>query len=256
MRTRGVGHPYTNGTADSNETWVSLEAAADGRRFFASGVLDEKGQLDAGADRLWTLVVDDNGGHMDRRQPQDIRVPLYNNGIGPGAARVVHYRMTVPKDARGTVELSAGTHYRKFTRDYTTFSLGAAQPSLPVTTLASDTVALRVAGGGGAPSHRRRQARQPRPTLAALERLRDRPLPPGRPQGRGRRVDESRGARPGQARRAPQPRPGRDRGRPPRRRQGVARGSRAAAAGLGQDGLLPRRSSPRTRAASTTPSGT
>ena len=144
VRTRGIGHPYTNGTADSNETWVSLEAEADGRGFFASGVLDESGRLDAGADRLWTLVIDESGGHMDRRQPQDIRVPLYNNAIGPGAARVVHYRMTVPKDARGSVTLSAGTHYRKFTRDYATFSLGAAHPSLPVTTLASDAVTLAV----------------------------------------------------------------------------------------------------------------
>src|SRR6185503_5605601 len=144
LRTRGIGHPYTNGTADSNETWVSLEAEADGRGFFASGVLDETGRLDAGADRLWTLVIDESGGHMDRRQPQDIRVPLYNNAIGPGAARVVHYRMTVPKDAKGSVTLSAGTHYRKFTRDYTTFSLGAAHPSLPVTTLARDAVTLAV----------------------------------------------------------------------------------------------------------------
>ena len=101
VRTRGVGHPYTNGTADSNETWVSLEADSGGRGFFASGVLDDAGRLDAAADRLATLVIDDEGGHMDRRQPQDIRVPLYNNGIGPGAARTVHYRITVPPDARG-----------------------------------------------------------------------------------------------------------------------------------------------------------
>jgi tetratricopeptide (TPR) repeat protein len=141
VRTRGVGHPYTNGTADSNETWVSLEADSGGR-FFASGVLDSSGRLDAAADRLETLVIDDEGRHMDRRQPQDIRVPLYNNGIGPGAARTVHYRITVPEDARGSVTLTAGTHYRKFSRDYTTFSLGAAHPSLPVTTLASDTVVL------------------------------------------------------------------------------------------------------------------
>ena len=156
VRTRDVGHPYTNGTADSNETWVSLEGASEGRGFFASGVLDAEGRLDAGADRLGTLVIDQNGEHMDRRQPQDIRVPLYNNGIGPGAARVVHYRISVPKDARGTVDLSAGTHYRKFTRDYTTFSLGAAHPSLPVTTLASDAVRLPVAGSGGGPAGAKR----------------------------------------------------------------------------------------------------
>jgi hypothetical protein len=146
VRTRGVGHPYTNGTSDSNEVWVSLDGESGGRKFFRSGVLDDAGRLDAGADRLSTFVVDQNGEHMDRRQPQDIRVPLYNNGIGPGAARVVHYRVTVPPDAAGEVVLSAGTHYRKFSRDYTTFSLGAEHPSLPVTTLASDRVALPISG--------------------------------------------------------------------------------------------------------------
>jgi tetratricopeptide (TPR) repeat protein len=145
VRTRGIGHPYTNGTADSNEIWVSLEAESGGKRFFASGVLGEDGRLDAAADRLSTLVIDEYGEHMDRRQPQDIRVPLYNNGIGPGAARVVHYRIKVPEDAKGPITLSAGTHYRKFSRDFTTFSLGAAHPSLPVTTLARDAVTLPVA---------------------------------------------------------------------------------------------------------------
>ena len=145
IRTRGMGHPYTNGTADSNETWVSLEAEESGRTFFRSGVLDDAGRLDAGADSLSSLIIDPSGEPMDRRQPQDIRVPLYNNAIGPGAARVVHYRVRIPDDARGSVTLTAGTHYRKFSRDYTTFSLGAAHPSLPVTTLASDRVTLRVA---------------------------------------------------------------------------------------------------------------
>ncbi len=145
VRTRGVGHPYTNGTADSNETWVSLEADAPSGAFFRSGVLDSAGRLDPAADLLWVFLVDHEGGHMDRRQPQDIHVPLYNNGIGPGAARLVHYRVTVPPDAKGPVTLSAGVHYRKFTRDYTTFSLGASSPSLPVTTLAKDGVELRLA---------------------------------------------------------------------------------------------------------------
>ncbi len=156
LRTRGIGHPYTNGTADSNETWVSLEADSGGERIFASGVLGGDGRLDAAADRLSTLVIDQHGEYMDRRQPQDIRVPLYNNGIGPGAARVVHYRLRVPEDARGPITLRAGTHYRKFSRDYTTFSLGAAYPSLPVTTLAEDAVVLP---------------------------LRDSPLPPGEGPG-------------------------------------------------------------------------
>ncbi len=145
VRTRGVGHPFTNGTADSNETWASLEAAAAGRDpFFRSGVIDSEGRLDPAADRLWAYLVDHDGGHMDRRQPQDIHTTLYSNQIPPGAARVVHYRMRIPEDAAGRIALTAGVHYRKFTRDYTTFSLGAAHPALPVTTLASDAVELPV----------------------------------------------------------------------------------------------------------------
>ena len=146
VRTRGVGHPYTNGTADSNETWVSLEADSAGKPFFASGTLDEQGRLDPAADMLTTFLIDHDGRHMDRRQPQDIHVPLFNNGIGPGADRVVHYRLRIPDNAKGEIALAAGVHYRKFSRDYTTFSLGAAAPSLPVTTLASDRVKLLVAG--------------------------------------------------------------------------------------------------------------
>jgi Tfp pilus assembly protein PilF len=144
VRTRGVGHPYTNGTSDSNETWVSLEGANGAAKFFRSGVLDEHGRLDPAADTLSTLVIGHDGLHMDRRQPQDIHIPLYNNAIAPGAARIVHYRLRIPDDATGSVTLLAGVHYRKFSRDYTTFSLGASSPSLPVTTLASDTVSLPV----------------------------------------------------------------------------------------------------------------
>jgi len=149
VRTRGMGHPYTNGTADSNETWVSFEAQSQGRRFFRSGVLDASDRLDPAADTLSLLVIDHDGKHMDRRQPQDIHVPLYNNGIGPGADRVVHYRLRVPDGAKGSISLSAGVHYRKFSRDYETFSLGASFPSLPVTTLASDTVELQLAASSG-----------------------------------------------------------------------------------------------------------
>ena len=153
VRTRGMGHPYTNGTADSNETWVSLEGSSGAASpFFRSGVLDGAGRLDPAADMLSQIAIDHDGGHMDRRQPQDIHVPLYNNAIGPGAARVVHYRLRVPQDAKDFVDLTAGVHYRKFSRDYTTFSLGAASPSLPVTTLARDTFRLAVGRPAAPPS--------------------------------------------------------------------------------------------------------
>ena len=255
VRTRGVGHPYTNGTSDSNETWVSLEGRSGEEDFFRSGVLDPAGRLDPAADKLWLFAVDHDGGHMDRRQPQDIRVPLYNNGIGPGAARVVHYRVQVPESARGSVTLQAGVHYRKFTRDYTTFSLGAAHPSLPVTTLSSDAVALPVAGADDPPSGGG-SARQPGPALAAMERLRNRALSAGRPERRVARVDARRRAGARQAGRSAQPRARRDRRGPAGPGPGLAGRGREDPARLDEDRVLPRHRGARKRGVSTRPRAT
>lgn len=145
VRTRTLGHPFTQGTADSNEAWVAFSAINGERKLMESGTLDADGRLDPAADRLAQLVVAHDGTHMDRRQPQDIRVPLYNNQIPPGAARTVHYRFTVPKDASGTVTLTAAANYRKASRDYSIFVAGPNAPVLPVTTIGSDTVTLPVA---------------------------------------------------------------------------------------------------------------
>ncbi|MEZ5461080.1 multiheme c-type cytochrome [Dokdonella sp.] len=144
VRTRRLGHPYTNGTADSNETWVSFNAKNADRTLMESGSLATDGRLDQSADRLSQLILDRDSKLMDRRQPADIHATLYNNFIPPGAARVVHYRMKVPDDASGNIALKAGVHYRKFSRDYTIFALGPNAPALPVTDLSLDSVSLPV----------------------------------------------------------------------------------------------------------------
>ncbi len=147
VRTRKLGHQYTNGTADSNETWVAFTGENAGKKLVESGSLGSDGRLDESADRLSQLVLDHAGQPMDRRQPSDIHTSLYNNGIGPGADRIVHYRLRVPKDARGSINLSAAVNYRKFSRDYSIFVGGPAAPVLPVVEISRDTVALPVAGG-------------------------------------------------------------------------------------------------------------
>ncbi len=145
VRTRTVGHPYTNGTSDSNETWVEFHADEGARALMTSGTLDADKRLDPAADKISQLVIAHDGSAMDRRQPQDIHVPLFNNFIPPGAARAVHYRFTVPKDAKGSVTLSAALNYRKFSRDYSIFVGGPNAVELPVTAISSDSVTLPVA---------------------------------------------------------------------------------------------------------------
>jgi Cytochrome c554 and c-prime len=145
VRTRTLGHPYTNGTADSNESWVEFRADNGRRWVMASGTFDAAGRLDPAADKLSQLVIAHDGSPMDRRQPQDIHVPLFNNFIPPGAARTVHYRFTVPADAKGTITLNAAANYRKFSRDYSIFVGGPNAPEIPVTRISADSVTLPVA---------------------------------------------------------------------------------------------------------------
>ena len=145
VRTRTLGHPYTNGTSDSNETWVEFKAENGARSVMASGTLDANGRLDPAADKIAQLAIAHDGSFMDRRQPQDIHVPLYNNFIPPGAARTVHYRFTVPKDASGSITLAAALNYRKFSRDYSIFVGGPNAPEIPVTRISADSVTLPVA---------------------------------------------------------------------------------------------------------------
>ncbi|HEX7528755.1 MAG TPA: multiheme c-type cytochrome, partial [Thermoanaerobaculia bacterium] len=150
VRTRTLGHPYTNGTADSNESWVEFRAENGPRSLMASGTLDAAGRLDPAADKLSQLVIAHDGSPMDRRQPQDIHVPLFNNFIPPGAARTVHYRFTVPADAKGTITLNAAANYRKFSRDYSIFVGGSNAPEIPVTRISADSVTLPVAPAAAA----------------------------------------------------------------------------------------------------------
>ncbi len=151
VRTRKLGHQYTNGTADSNETWVAFSAENGGKKLVESGTLGQDGRLDEAADRLSQLVLGHTAQPVDRRQPADIHTSLYNNGIGPGADRLVRYLLKVPRDAAGSVTLSAAVDYRKFSRDYSIFTAGPNAPTLPVTEISRDVVTLPVAGA--APAH-------------------------------------------------------------------------------------------------------
>src|SRR5262249_26832800 len=105
IRTLGLGHPFTQGTADSNEVWVDFEAKSGKRSLGRSGGMVDKKEFkgemkysdldlsyvtpdDRRVDK-WThfvnvLMLDREGNRINRRNPQDIFTPLYNHQIPPG----------------------------------------------------------------------------------------------------------------------------------------------------------------------------
>jgi tetratricopeptide (TPR) repeat protein len=147
IRTVGMGHHFTQGTTDSNEIWLSAQATSGGRTLGRSGALDSTGNVDPWSHFVNSYVLDREGNRIDRRNAQDIFVPLYNHQIPPGAADVVHLQFQVPANARDSIEIDVQLLYRKFDSTYMKFVYGDDFVNdLPIMTLAEDRIVFPIEG--------------------------------------------------------------------------------------------------------------
>jgi tetratricopeptide (TPR) repeat protein len=138
VRTRKLGHFFPGGTVDAFDVWLELQATDDnGRVIFWSGKVEDngKGPVEKGAHFYRSLQLDGNGNPINKRNAWSSRSVAYVRLIPPGAADTVHYRMTVPKDVQGHVNLKARLHYRKFAWWNTQFAFaGERAPGSPPST--------------------------------------------------------------------------------------------------------------------------
>ena len=148
IRTLKVGHQFTQGTADSNEVWLDVRVVSGERVIGRSGALAEDRSVDPWSHFVNSYVLDREGRRIDRRNAQDIFVPLYDHQIPPGAGDVVHYRLQIPEDVSAPVRVEAALRYRKFDTLYMKHFEGDAFDGndLPITTLASATMTFPVVG--------------------------------------------------------------------------------------------------------------
>lgn len=181
VRTRGVGHFFPGGTVDAFDVWVELEAVdSNGRTIFHSGYVEDdgRGPVDPGAHFYRSLLIDEHGNVINKRNAWAARSVVYVRLIPPGAADTIHYRLKIPEDCDDTITLRARVNYRKFAwwntqwafagvRDpsHKGYSVGPghddgrwvfagdtsgvsgkikAIPTLPITVMAEDTVTLTV----------------------------------------------------------------------------------------------------------------
>ncbi|MGE3841930.1 MAG: tetratricopeptide repeat protein, partial [Vicinamibacterales bacterium] len=115
VRTRKVGHFFPGGTVDAFDVWLDLEVFDEhDRRILHSGSLRERGELDSAAHRYRSLLLDEHGNPIDKRNAWAARSVAYVRLIPPGAADTVHYRLVVPDDAGSRLRIRASVKYRKF----------------------------------------------------------------------------------------------------------------------------------------------
>ena len=162
IRTTKLGHLFTQGTADSNEIWLDVTVTSGDRVIGRNGALNEDRAVDENAHFINIFMLDENGNRIDRRNVHDIRVPLYNHQMPPGAGQVVHYDLQLPENLDDHVTIDIKLQYRKFDQTYMAIVADRAKPGdfplrghtpgepyrnpLPIVTMAADSVTLAVSG--------------------------------------------------------------------------------------------------------------
>ena len=137
VRTLAIGHPFSQGTVDSNEIWVELIASSARRVIGRSGGIGTDGSVDPFSHFINVYMLDRNGNRIDRRNPQDIFVALYNKQIPPEPARSSTSASRSQRGETGPITLEARVNYRKFDRTYLDYIYGKGQgPKLPVVVMA------------------------------------------------------------------------------------------------------------------------
>jgi tetratricopeptide (TPR) repeat protein len=117
VRTRRVGHFFPGGTVDAFDVWVELEAVdSNGKQIFHSGRVEDggRGPVDPGAHFYRSLMLDERGNVINKRNAWATRSVAYVHLIPPGAADTVHYRLRIPADCGDRVTVRAKLNYRKF----------------------------------------------------------------------------------------------------------------------------------------------
>jgi tetratricopeptide (TPR) repeat protein len=161
LRTLKLGHPFTQGTVDSNEVWTDASVSSDESVIGRSGGLGGHREVDPWSHFINVYMLDREGNRVDRRNPQDIFTPLYNHQITPGAGQTVHYEFTVPENQTSSLTVEIKLQYRKFDTIYmnyvfdTNYAKGAAfavTNQLPIVTIAADKLVFPVEGVEPAPA--------------------------------------------------------------------------------------------------------
>jgi len=146
IRTVKMGHTFTQGTTDSNEIWLDVTVTSGDRVIGRSGGRNATGEVDPWSHFVNAFVLDRDGNRIERRDPQNIFVPLYNHQIPPGAADVVHYLLELPPDVNAPVTVDVELKYRKFDTALMRHVYGSDYVNdLPVLTLARDRVTFPLA---------------------------------------------------------------------------------------------------------------
>lgn len=133
VRTRKIGHFFPGGTVDAFDVWLEMQGKdATGKIIYWSGKVQDDLHVEPGAHFYRSYQLDGEGNMINKRNAWQSRSTLYVRLIPPGAADVAHFRVQIPKDAKGPITFTTKLNYRKFSQYYTEFAYaGQPKPGQP-----------------------------------------------------------------------------------------------------------------------------
>src|SRR5438034_954939 len=141
---KNIGHSFPPELRDFYEAYVEFIVSDDaGKALYWSGFIKPDGYLDENAHNYKTYLVKADGTYNDKHHIWRTRVFAQNNQINSGRSDVARYQFQIPKNATGTLRLTARVRYRRFTRVFSDYALGKSV-DYPIVTMASTEYVLRV----------------------------------------------------------------------------------------------------------------
>jgi hypothetical protein len=140
-----IGHHFPAGTVDLNEPWIEVIVAdSSGKQIYASGLIDEKNQVDRTSRFYLSIPVDRQGKRVWRHDLFRLVGESYSNLIDPGMSDIAEYEFAIPAWAEGPLTAHAKLRYRKFNHDYTSWALEDDTVRLPIVDMAEDEISIGV----------------------------------------------------------------------------------------------------------------
>lgn len=140
VRNVGSGHLFPGGIVDLRQVWLEVSLLDEqGHPLATSGWLDAEDNLDPGAHRWNSVLLDGEGRPLAIHDVEDAITVLSSRRIMLGASDVVRVALKTPATA-SRVEVRVLD--RKFPRSYVEFALGPDAANIPVTEVASTSLVL------------------------------------------------------------------------------------------------------------------
>lgn len=144
IRNIGAGHFLPTGLTESREMWLEVGVTGPGgEKLFASGAVDERGEIDSEAILYHTVFANAKGEPVGARVWEADHL-LWDHRIPPLGYSLERFRFLIPPGMKGKCQVEARLLYRSFPQSLVNLLFGAQAPSWPIHEMTNSRVSFEV----------------------------------------------------------------------------------------------------------------